>query len=375
MIRITKILTINLLLFLIIILSIETISFFGRYLLDKTNVGWVYRSESQILNEQPCALMKTHPVLGHVSDHKNKCNIKGGYAIDSFVFYGDKSENIKLPAIIALGGSTTSGLYQQFANGDTYPYLLSQMVNKKGYQVINGGLGGYTSSQELLKLIIEVRALKYKSPIVINLSGINDMGTRSYENPFLNDTVQMMFNRQLWIDQSFLPRFLPNIWSLVRRFSPSLEGDVKINKTSSIFKKLEPYEVWEMNIKSMSEISNSMGAKYFTFLQPTMMLEGVQSQLPKDINSNDYKMVKAFKENFNWKEGYQLDYVDKLRHNYKKMIEACRELDFCYDISDIAPPTGNNYSNPRHHNSNGNKIIANEIYSILFKELAVELGQ
>lgn len=367
MFRITKILTINLLLFLIIILSIETISFFGRYLLDKTNVGWIYRSESQILNEHPCLLMKTHPVLGYESDHKNKCNIKGGFAINSFVFYGDKSENLELPAIIALGGSTTSGFYQHFANGDTYPYLLSQMVNKKGYQVINGGLGGYNSSQELLKLITEVRALKYKTPIIINLNGINDMVTPIHENPFLNDRVQTMSKRQLWIDQSFLPRFLPNIWSLVRRYSPSLESGFKTTKTSSIFKNLEPYEVWEMNIKSMSEISNSMGAKYFTFLQPTMMLEGIQSKLPNDINSGDYKMVKAFKEDFIWKEGYQIDYVDKLRHNYKKMQEACRKLDFCYDISDIAPPTGNNYSNPRHHNSNGNKLIANEIYSILFK--------
>ena len=30
---------------------------------------------------------------------------------------------------------------------------LTELLYKKGYQVINGGVGGYTSSQELLKLI------------------------------------------------------------------------------------------------------------------------------------------------------------------------------------------------------------------------------
>jgi hypothetical protein len=367
--RLTKILMINLLLFLIIILSIETICFFARQLLDKPSVGWVYRTDSQILAEHPCVLMKTHPILGHIPDHKNKCNIKGGYGVDSYVFYGDKNANIKLPAIITLGGSTSSGFYQHYAEGDTYPFLLSQLVKGEGYQIINGGHGGYSSSQELLKLSTEVRALKYKTPIIISLNGINDLYVPDHPNPFLDDRVQIMLNKQIWIDQGFLPKFLPSTWSLINKFSPNLQDDEKKYKTSLIFQKPQPYEVWEMNIKAMHEISKSMGVKYFTFLQPTMMLEGVQSQLPKDINSKDYEMVKAFKENFIWEEGYELGYVDLLRSNYKKMIEVCKELVFCYDISDIAPPSGNNYDNPRHHNGNGNKLIANQIYEILLKEL------
>mgnify|MGYP000669195387 CR=1 FL=1 len=321
MLRLTKTIIINLLLFCIIVLIIETICFFGRLALDKANVGYIYRTDSQILAELPCVLMKTHPILGHIPDHKNKCDIKGGYAEDSYVLYGNKDKNIDRPAIITLGGSTTSGFYQHYAEGDTYPFLLSQLVKGEGYQIINGGHGGYSSSQELLKLSTEVRALKYKTPIIISLNGINDLYVPDHPNPFLDDRVQIMMDKQLWINQGFLPRFLPNIWSLINKFSPNLPESIKINNDSSIFQKLQPYEVWEKNIKAMHGISISMGTKYFTFLQPTMMLEGTQSQLSEDINSKDYEMVKAFKENFIWEEGYELGYVDLLRSNYKKILK------------------------------------------------------
>ena len=31
-----------------------------------------------------------------------------------------------------------------------------------------------------------------------------------------------MYERQMWIDQTFMPRFLPNIFSFIRYFSPKL---------------------------------------------------------------------------------------------------------------------------------------------------------
>ena len=352
--------------FIVFVIFLETACYAGRYFLGKTDVGWIYRSDSKILEEHPCVLMKTHPVLGHVSDHKNLCQIKGGHGVDSFVFYGDFKSSA--PTILTLGGSTTSGFYQHYANGNTYPYLLSELLKPIGLQVVNGGHGGYGSSQELLKLITEVRALDVNTKIVISLNGINDLYTPS-NNPFLHSRVQEMYKQQLWIEQGFLPKFLPNIWSFVRKFSPKLKTANETHNSSSIYKKLKPYEVWKMNINAMNSVSKSMGIKYYTFLQPTMMLEGVQSELPVDQNSSDHKMVKAFQENFIWEEGYELGYVELLRENYSKMIETCNELDFCYDISDVAPPTGNNYNNPRHHNENGNKLIAEKIYEILVNKL------
>ena len=42
----------------------------------------------------------------------------------------------------------------------------------------------------------------------------------------------------------------------------------------------------------MKEISNVMGIEYFVFLQPTMGLEGPQSEMPKEVNSKMEKCLK-----------------------------------------------------------------------------------
>ena len=39
------------------------------------------------------------------------------------------------------------------------------------------------------------------------------------------------------------------------------------------------------------------------------------------------------------------------------------------DISDQVGPTGNMYNDPRHHNAQGNRILADVIWNILKKEL------
>ncbi len=347
----------------------ETAGYFGRIILDKTDIGWLYKNPNNILEEHPCVVMKTHPIFSHVPDHRNKCNIRGGYALETYVFYGDK-KSINYPAIVTLGGSTTSGFYQHYANGFTYPYWLSKLLKDYKIQVINGGHGGYSSSEELLKLLLEVRAFKYQTPIILSLNGINDLILQSENNPFIPHRVQQMYAMQEWINQGFLPNFFPNIWSFIKYFSPQIESQVydsKIKPDHAIFKQVDPVEIWEKNIKAMYSISKSEGLEYFTFLQPTMGLDGPQSKLPADQKSNDFIMLQELLEG-KIEEGYESWYLKLLNDKYKKMKIICSNLDFCHDISDIASPKGNFYSNPRHHNENGNKIIAMAILSILKQE-------
>ena len=45
----------------------------------------------------PCLEMKTDTFLSHVPNHKNSCEIKGGYAIDDYVVYKEFSNrNLRL---------------------------------------------------------------------------------------------------------------------------------------------------------------------------------------------------------------------------------------------------------------------------------------
>lgn len=368
----------NVIIFVFLIALIETGLFFARKIQGKISVGWIYRTEQQtlVLEEFPCVRMETHPVFSHVPDHRGKCQIKGGFSDGSFVRYDEKKQ--ALPAIITLGGSTTSGFYQHYSMGDTWPYLLSKKLNQ--YQIINGGHGGYDSSQELLRLILDVRRIQNKISLIISFNGINDISIENDSHPFLNKRVTQMYQEQKWIDQSFLPRFLPNIFSLIRYLSPNTDGiekkwgvsPRKLNEVG-VVKKLTPGERWEANIRAMHSIAASMGAKYYVFLQPTMALEGTQSVLSSDESSKDYKMLKGLLDNQATKEGYAKGYRDLLNSSYRDFRNRCKKIEFCIDISDTAPATGKNYNNPRHHNENGNKIIANTIFKKLYELKLVKL--
>ena len=309
-----KVILINIFIFLSLIAVLETSFFILRKIIGKTDVGWVYRPTSQtdkILEEHPCVRMETHPVMGHVPDHKGKCKILGGYSNGPFVMYSKNN----FDAVVTLGGSTTSGFYQHYANGKTWPYWISNFIKEEdlSYQVINGGHGGYKSSHEVLQLLLNVRRIDKDIKLVISLNGINDLNIPIGENYFLNDRVNQMYERQFWINQSQYPRFLPNIFSVVRYFSPDIELKNSLGKKSeNILKKtknLSAIEIWKSNISVMHAISESIGAKYLIFLQPTMGLEGKQSILPNDLNSPDAKMLKILlADDGGFKEGYSAGY-------------------------------------------------------------------
>ena len=100
-------------------------------------------------------------------------------------------------------------------------------------------------------------------------------------------------------------------------------------------------DVWQFNIKIMNEISNILNAKYIVFLQPTIGIEGVQSEFI-NILGKDGEIVQNTIDDIN--------YIENLRDTYKKVKKTLRKFSFCIDISNIAPSSHNVYSNARHHN-------------------------
>jgi lysophospholipase L1-like esterase len=254
--------------------------------------------------------------------------------------------------------------------------LLHNLVSKKGYQVINGGVGGYTSSQELLKLITEVRRLK-NVELIISLNGINETpsypGGKIYDintkYPFLRLVQYQMLQSQRWIDQRVTfygtSVWLPNIKSFIRFITEDSisEVDILMAKDTNLdknyndglkYKYIDASERWLSNIKSMHAVSNNLGINYMVFLQPTMGVSGPQSLMPLNTESPDAIMLNELFEN-------EKEYISEINNLYNKLRQYCSELDYCIDISNIAPPMINNYNDYRHHNENGNKIIAEEV--------------
>ena len=151
--------------------------------------------------------MKTDTLLSHVPFHQNKCDIKDGKVMkddyrDDYVVYKYSSKNN--PLLITLGGSTSTGFYQDISKGDTYPKFLAELVAKK-YFLVNGGVGGYSSNEELLKFYRDGPRFK-NLEIVISLNGINEYFNEPGKDnfyPFSTKTLFTMNKNQLWIDQRF----------------------------------------------------------------------------------------------------------------------------------------------------------------------------
>lgn len=368
LIKLSKLIFINLLVFIFLIVIAETSAYVARYYLERNNVGWLVNTlfiDKNNLSSgfHPCNRMKTHPILSHVSDHKGECFPRDGEVFEQFVYYND---NRNLPAIVALGGSTTSGFYQNYANGYTYPLYLNGLVNEHNFQIINGGIGGYNSTQELLKMIFEVRKLKSNIKVIFSLNGINEyeyggLLEGKYRDiksfPFLTKIQEDIFINQKWIDQKLGVEILPNIKSALIFLTKKHTAKInEFSKGEDDFNKLiNASERWFLNVKAMKEVAKSIDAKYFVFLQPTLGLEGIQNTRPKNLDSSDAKLFNTLSD----------QYLFDINTLYKELKNYCKSLDYCFDISDIAPPSGSNYSDIRHHNQNGNKLIALEIFNTL----------
>ena len=367
----TKIFLSNILVFIIIVVSAEI----GVGLV-KLSIGRNYLLPQQIITSaddldpsHPCLEMKTDVMLAHVNNHQDACDIKDGRAIGEYVVY-DVSDDTKR-IVLTLGGSTTSGFYKHYAEGNTWPNYLSNMLSDDFY-VVNGGAGSYSAMQEFLKFYRDGSRFKNLS-MVISLNGINEQPHyfgRDFERrslyPFSTQIQYRMNQSQQWIDQRINSSILnwkifsliPNIRSLITNLRYLDEDSIKQTSTiSELFNPVSAAERWERNVRSLNALVSLDGAKYFLFLQPTLGILGPQSEPPK--NTNDEKLFNSLSE----------EYLNEMRTLYKELKDRCARLDFCIDISDAVTPTGNVYFDPRHHNMIGNKLLAEEILFTIKEDL------
>jgi|GEM_PF-1366721 len=341
--------------------------------------------------QEDCDQSYFDPLLGYAHSKCTDNNIK---QISSFVIYDSKLEKDITPIkIVTLGGSTTDPILyldDSRIGSDNWPKLLRDRCEAKQLAcvIFNGGSGGFSSSQELLKLIRDVQPLK--PDLVVSLNGINEWHfgeARVGRYPYLskyqqNFALQFVTNGQssrLNSDYkgNLLNRFMPNFRKVIDSYSIQNIGkaiDDSSAQTSAIpwtsetsevrevFDSLnlnfgsaydfKPWDIWYRNVKLMHSISNTLGIKYYVFLQPTM---GVGHY---EYSAQDLAM----------KEERNDVYYSSMNELYKQLQLKCSNLDFCIDLSNVFQGQSNLYMDPRHPNAEGNGVQAKAIFNVLARD-------
>ena len=370
--KIFKIFIINLIILFAFLILTEIICGFARLIIGKNFLIPFSISSRSSDPAAYCNTMKTDVLLSHVPDTQGKCFPKGGKVIlGEYVIYDNFNKN--RPILMTLGGSTTSGFYQHFSNGETYPKILSKLSEDK-YSVLNGGVGGYSSLNNFYKIVRDASRFK-NLKTVIQLTGANDIKNyfgfeedKELYFPFMTD-IQFEMNRsQAWINQGimfntiFFRNLTPNFASLMSYFfhlknkrDKNFGKKIDSPDVKEYYKKINNVKRWEQNIKKTNNILKELNIRYYVFLQPLMGISDIQSKAP--IGSNDEKLLNNISS----------EYLFNVRDYYQKLKEICSKIEYCIDISDSVPPLGDVYSDIRHHNEKGNKLLANIIWSNLEK--------
>lgn len=269
---------------------------------------------------------------------------------DMIVYFTDEAMDLaSTPLIVILGGSTTDALMYE----SSWPEELAKLLREHSANILvaNGGVGGYSSSQELLKLLRDVLPLRPK--LVISYNGINDMGDWYMENHAMVHPYQRsLFASMLGLEA--VPRIMPNTVTLFRELfglSPAL--GVNWGTPSNI----HPGEIWMQNVELMGLITDYAGIDFLHVIQP---VGGIGSfEIPDSVidqKGEDYFKIlnETYDFAFRRKHSFRLDLTDLFAK-------------FAYSFDEIY------LKDARHLTVLGNKLIADAIFDAFFERDLVSL--
>ena len=224
--------------------------------------------------------------------------------------------------LLSLGGSTTSWRY---GRGGMWAKDLAIGISKRfkrEVQLFNGGVGGYSSSQELLRLVRDGQAIE--PTLVVSLSGINDVGALHqvpsfpFAHHYQKQTAEVLKTRGD-IDQISL-------------------GFPNHSRKSS---------VWLRNQKLMGAVAGANGAAFIGFLQPTMGV-GRAHLNPDESREGDDNRHRPLGE---------ISYAEGLAQFYSEAQEALPDNGI-EDLSGVFDGESGLYRDFRHQNRKGDKLIS-----------------
>lgn len=263
---------------------------------------------------------------------------------DGFVIYKQKEDQIRRPIILTLGGSTTDGV----TYGHSWPEELAQILEENNIEatVVNGGMGGYSTNQELLKLVRD--GIEFQPDIVISYSGINDRGRYSaLPYPMVHSYQRGTVETLTGTTDSPL---LPNTIKLLSRLTSTPQS---LAPTFGVPSRLTLAQQYRRNMELMNAVSSLGGAKFFGFIQPFGFWKTRHS------------------ESLIAKEDYDVEPTLAL---YSEIVKIPNELPYVHDATQILEGhDGVYHEDAVHLTREGNRVVAESIFNTIREEILARM--
>jgi lysophospholipase L1-like esterase len=262
-----------------------------------------------------------------------------------------------IQVVFVLGGSTVFGVGA--SSKQTVSYFLQQLADRfhRKLLVVNAGVTGYYSTQELIHL--ERNVLPYHPALVISLSGRNDAFYGLHPN-YIPDAIPYhgLMRRDLGALDPYYNSLETPRWRLhAMNWFAALVANKRFNwlkdfESSKLSFHPAAIEVFLRNQRSVHSLLQGLGVQHYLFLQPTInyperTLAPEESGMDRD------------------------DYVAPLKQAYKRLCtETEKSLDPAWfkGAIDITKQPGQLFIDNVHLSEAGARLTAQAIYRAIWGE-------
>lgn len=228
--------------------------------------------------------------------------------LEGFVKFGSSEKgNFR---IVTLGGSTTDATLYNIKSWSEHLYEILRNMDIK-VEIICGGIAAYTVSQELIKLIKDVRSLE--PDLVISYSGINN-ATGIYN--VLNYPFVLKYQKN--IIESLIQK---------KKINNEIFSGVRINKLGKGIKDNSTQaEHWLDCERMMYAICKEFGIDFLAFLQPYNKNYFNEKESLSDLKSNIVNFYKEIK--INRKDTWMHDFTDIFAEDTDVFTDYCHVYEY-----------------------------------------------
>lgn len=248
-----------------------------------------------------------------------------------YIYGKNRSEDYK---IAVLGGSTTDSMFDKHIC--SWVEIMYKQYCHASITIFNGAISGYTSSQELIKLIRDI--MRLNPNMIIVYDGVNDCPKGSRFR-YLESLIE------------FSGKHIP---------TTAYERVEKDKIFNGIPSKGNNIDDWLENIKYMYAIAKSKNIDFFSFMQPTLY-----TKKNLDLHSKTLVQVKTLRNS---------DTATAAHIFRKRAAEITNTYDYIYDLTFIFDDV-DVYMDYAHVYEKGNEIVAGHIWNIIKDVLKSKLGK